>query len=72
MDIVEIKLPNAVASGSLDRTILFYNIKERYLITVLRGHETGVRNLAYNSSFGGSFVSIGHESPIYVWSPETA
>lgn len=72
MDLVEIKTPNCIATASLDRTIRLYNIEEKFLITVLKGHETGIRKLSYISNFGGFFVSVGHESSIYVWSPETA
>lgn len=72
MDLVEINVPNCVATASLDRTIRLYSLQERFLITVLKGHETGIRNLSYISNFGGFFVSVGHETSIYVWSPETA
>eukprot|EP00347_Sterkiella_histriomuscorum_P013983 403362615 len=73
MDLVEIKIPNfCIATASLDRTIRLYNISERFLITVLKGHETGIRKLSYISNFGGFFISVGHEQSIYVWSPETA
>jgi WD40 repeat protein len=72
MDILEITLPRCIATASLDRTIRFYNIEERHQITVLKGHETGIRHMSYISGFGGFLVSVGYELSVYVWSPETA
>lgn len=72
MHIIEINLPHSIASCSLDKTIRIYNLKERFLITQLKGHQTGIRQMSYVSIFGGFFVSVGYEPHIYVWSPETA
>ena len=71
MDLVELKIPKCIATVSLDKTIRLYNIEEKYLIKVLSGHETGIRKISYISHFGGFFCSVGHESSVYVWSPET-
>ena len=71
MDLVELNIPNCIASCSLDKTIRLYNFEEKFLVTVLKGHRTGIRAMSYASSFGGLFVSVGHEAPIFVWSPET-
>ncbi|CDW78217.1 UNKNOWN [Stylonychia lemnae] len=71
MDLVELKIPKCIATASLDKTIRLFNIEEKYLIKVLYGHETGIRKISYISNFGGFFCSVGHESSIYVWSPET-
>jgi len=49
MDLVEINVPSCVATASLDKTIRLYNIEERFLITVLKGHETGIRSMSYIS-----------------------
>jgi WD40 repeat protein len=72
MDLVEIYSPLCVATCSLDRTIRLFNIEERILLTVIRGHETGIRGLSYTPNQGGFFVSVSHEPFVYVWSPETA
>jgi WD40 repeat protein len=72
MDVTEIKIPFCIASASLDKTIRLYNLAEKFLLTVLTGHKTGVRSISYISNFGGFFVSVGHEPYVYVWSPETA
>ena len=72
MAIQEIKLPPCIATASLDRTIRLYNLIEERPISVLRKHTTGVRALDYISNMGGFFISVGHETCVHVWSPETA
>jgi WD40 repeat protein len=72
MDLLEINVPFCIASASLDRTIRLYNLAEKFVITVLSGHETGVRSISYINKFGGFFISVAHEPNIYVWAPETA
>lgn len=72
MDVTEINIPFCIASASLDKTIRLYNLEERLLITVLKGHKTGVRSLSYIKNFGGFIASASHEPSVYIWSPETA
>jgi WD40 repeat protein len=72
MDIIEITNPMCIATCSLDRTIRLFNIQDKFLLAVLKGHETGVRNMAYTNYKGGYLVSAGHESYVNVWGPETA
>lgn len=77
-------MPFSIATCSLDKKIIIYNLVEKEIIRVLEGdHIKGVKKylfkivkhshyrLAYNSHFGGHLVSVGHEIYANVWGPES-
>jgi WD40 repeat protein len=72
MDICEIDIPLCIATCSLDKKIVLYNLVDNETIRVLSGdHSKGVRKLSYNGSFGGHLVSTGSEIYANVWGPES-
>ncbi|CDW71705.1 UNKNOWN [Stylonychia lemnae] len=72
MDVCEIDNPFSIATCSLDKKIVIYNLIEREPIRILKGdHIKGVKRLSYNGHFGGHLVSVGHEIYANVWGPES-
>ena len=70
-DCAEISNPFCVATCSLDRTIVLYDVKAREALRRFdRKHVTGVRNLRYMQSFGGMIISTGFEIYANVWGPQ--
>lgn len=69
---VELTVPQAIATCSLDGTIIIYSLIERKTIRALKGdHPLGVKKLTYNPHFGGHLVSCGFEIFAIVWGPES-
>ena len=53
-DVVEITAPFCIATASLDRTIVMYDLKAREVLRRLNdGHVTGIKKLCYVPNFGG-------------------
>ena len=72
MDVCELEAPFSIATCSLDKRIVIFNLIEQKPIRILEGdHVLGVKKLAYNSNFGGYLVSVGHEIYANVWGPES-
>lgn len=72
MSVQEVEAPLCIASGSLDRKIMLYSIKEGCRIRVIQAaHELGVRRMTYSSVNGGYLVSTGFDVNAKVWSPES-
>lgn len=70
-DCAEIASPFCVATSSLDRTIVLYDLKNgEALRRFARKHVTGVRQLRYMSAFGGMLISVGFEIYANVWGPQ--
>jgi WD40 repeat protein len=70
--VVEILNPVCVATCSLDRTIVLFDIVHReHLRTISDGHEKGVRHLRYSFGNAGALISIGSEIYANVWAPES-
>lgn len=70
-DCVEIKAPFCIATCSLDRTIVLYDLKNREALRRFsRKHVTGVRQLKYMTEFGGNVISTGFEIYANVWNPQ--
>ncbi len=73
MDMVELRLPPAIATCSLDQTIKIWNLSSGELLGSLKPkHLSGVRTLDYTTEFSGYIISVGHENYIKVWSPEVS
>jgi WD40 repeat protein len=71
-DCVEILNPMCVASCSMDRTIVLYDVIHRErLRTINDHHEKGIKHLRYSFSNGGQMISIGSEIYANVWAPES-
>jgi len=69
-DCIEILSPFCVATCSLDRSIVLYDLKNREALRRFsRKHVTGVRHLKYLKDFGGLMVSSGFEIFANVWAP---
>ena len=72
MDICEIHNPFSIATCSLDKKIIIYNLLEKEVIRILEGdHSKGVKKMSYNPYFGGHLVSVGNEIFANVWGPES-
>lgn len=73
MDICEIDNPVCIATCSLDRTIIMYDLQARSVIRKIDDgdHITGIKRLVYNPYFGGHLISVGHEIYANVWGPES-
>ena len=70
-DLIEIDNPFAIVTGSLDRSIVMYDLKNgEVLKRFSRQHNTGVTHLKYVKNFGGLIVSTGFEVFANVWGPE--
>jgi WD40 repeat protein len=68
----EILNPMCVATCSLDRSIVLFDIVHReHLRTIPNAHEKGIRHLKYNFATGGQMISIGSEIYVNVWAPES-
>ena len=71
-DCVEIHTPQCIATCSLDRTIVLFDIEHReHLRTINQGHEKGIRHLRYQAFNGTQMISIGSEIYANVWAPES-
>ena len=54
----------------LDRNIVLYDLKNKYLIKVISAaHETGIRKLASIEAQGGFLVTCAYETCVKVWQP---
>lgn len=72
MDVCEIEVPFSIATCSMDKKIVIYNLVDMEKIRVLEGdHIKGVKRLAYSANFGGHLISVGHEIFANVWGPES-
>lgn len=70
-DIIEIMAPLCIATASLDRTIVMYDLKNKEVLRRLNdGHITGIKKLCYVENFGGQLISLGFETFVNVWGPE--
>lgn len=70
-DCIEIDNPFCVATCSLDRTIVLYDLKNREALRrFARKHVTGVRKMKYMKNFGGMIISTGFEIFANVWGPQ--
>ena len=73
MDVVELRLPPALAKCSLDHSIKIWDMYSGKLLGVLNPpHESGVRSLDYTPFYSGYIVSVGYECYTKVWSPEVS
>jgi len=73
MDCVELRLPPAIATCSLDQSIRIWDLHSGTRLGTLKPkHLSGVRSLDYTPDFSGSIISVGHENYIKVWSPEVS
>ena len=71
MDACEISSPLSIATCSLDRTIVLYNIIEGFKVRTIAGdHQKGIKKLSYCPQHGGYLVSIGNEVMANVWGAE--
>ena len=69
-DCVEIASPFCIATCSLDRTIVLYDLRNREALRrFARKHVTGVRSMRYMEEFGGLLLSTGFEVYANVWGP---
>lgn len=70
-DCVEISNPLCIATCSLDRSIVLYDLKNKEALRRFsRKHVTGVRHLRYMEDFGGILISAGYEIFANVWGPQ--
>lgn len=70
-DCCEINSPFCIATASLDRTIVLYDLKNREALRrFARKHVTGIRHLRYMQDFGGMIISTGFEIYANVWGPQ--
>ena len=70
-DCIEITNPFCVATCSLDRTIVLYDLKNgEALRRFSKKHTTGVRHMRYMKDFGGMLISTGFEIFANVWGPQ--
>lgn len=70
-DCQEILSPFCIATCSLDRTIVLYDLKNREALRRFdRKHVTGVKHLRYMRNFGGMIISTGFEIYANVWGPQ--
>lgn len=70
-DCVEIINPFCIATSSLDRSIVLYDLKKKEVLRrFTRKHVTGVRCLRYMKDFGGMIISTGFEIYANVWGPQ--
>ena len=70
-DCVEVPSPFCIATCSLDRTIVLYDLRNREALRrFARKHVTGVRNMRYMHDFGGLLLSTGFEVYANVWGPQ--
>ena len=70
-DCVEILNPFCIATCSLDRSIVLYDLKNREALRrFARKHVTGVRHMRYMKDFGGMIISAGFEIYANVWGPQ--
>lgn len=73
MDVVELKIPPAIATCSLDHSIKIWNLSNGDELGCLTpSHLSGVRSLDYTQDFSGTIISVAHENQIKVWSPEVS
>jgi WD40 repeat protein len=71
-DLVEIKNPNCIATCSLDKTIVMYDINQGEILrTINEFHTKGITHLRYQTQNGATMVSIATEIIANVWSPES-
>ena len=69
---VEVLKPFCVATCSLDRTIVLFDIVNReHLRTIDDHHEKGIKHLRYSIHCGAQLISMGSEIYANVWSPES-
>lgn len=80
-DIISISSSNLVASSSLDGLIKLWDANDFELVTELKdvsvfdvdgSKKSGVRHLSYTTESGGNMLSVGFQSYINVWSPDTS
>ena len=70
-DCCEILNPFCIATCSLDRSIVLYDLKNREALRRFkRKHVTGVRELRYMQGYGGMIISTGFEIYANVWGPQ--
>ena len=63
--------PFCIATCSLDRSIVLYDLKNREALRRFsRKHVTGIRQLRYMEEFGGYIISTGFEIFANVWGPQ--
>jgi WD40 repeat protein len=73
MDAVELRLPQAIATASMDGSIILWDFTEQTKLAALTGkHPKGVRSIDYCPDYGGNIVSVGYDKHIHVWSPEVS
>jgi len=69
---IEIKNPACIATCSLDRTIVMYDLANGEIIRrINENHDKGIFHLKYQSQNGATMVSIATEIYANVWSPES-
>jgi len=70
-DCVEVLSPFCIATCSLDRSIVLYDLKNSEVLRRFsRKHVTGVRRMVYMKDFGGMIISAGFEIFANVWGPQ--
>ena len=71
-DCIEIHNPQCIATCSLDKKIVFYDVMHRDRLRIIDNyHEKGIRHLRYQNVHGPQMVSIGNEIYANVWAPES-
>ena len=72
MDLIEITSPKCIATCSLDRRIVLYNIIDQAVVRIIEGdhNNKGVKRLSYYPESGGFLISTGYEVYANVWCPE--
>lgn len=69
---INIEVPtNCIATCSLDRTIMIYEMTHGDIRVIDEKHDNGIRRLRYQKQNGNTMVSIGNEIFANVWQPES-
>lgn len=70
-DCVEVLSPLSIATSSLDRSIVLYDLKRKEVLRrFTKKHVTGVCHLRYMKDFGGMIISTGFEIFANLWAPQ--
>lgn len=71
-DCVEIVNPRCIATCSLDRTIVMFDLEHREIIrTIDNAHEKGIRKIRYQNCNGAQMMTLGNECYANLWAPES-
>ena len=71
-DCIEILNPLCIATCSLDKTIVMYDLDSRQILRKIQEHhKKGIRHLRYQAINGAHMVSLGTETHANVWAPES-